>query len=253
MRSILEELEADEFGGEDLEEAVAVEAVPVDPEMEKVAKRDSDWTSQALAITSIQDQQMFALVTELSAAGYELEKAYAELYEPLRKSTYQAYQDVLSERDARVKPIQKIRKEHLDKMSYDYQRRMKELEAELQRKAEEEARKAAGAARLVQAQTAKNAGASEETVEKLQNAPLTLISASKPVLVENAKGQSFKENWKARIIDESLVPDEINGIKLWIIDEKAINKLVRDSKGKIVIPGVENYAEGGVTHTRRSA
>ena len=53
MRSILEELEADEFGAEDLEEAeaVAVEAVPVAPEMEKVAKRDTAWTRCPMTIS----------------------------------------------------------------------------------------------------------------------------------------------------------------------------------------------------------
>lgn len=52
------------------------------------------------------------------------------------------------------------------------------------------------------------------------------------------EGASIKKTWKFRIIKKDLIPHEY-----WMLDLQKIGKDVRESKGKINIPGIEIYAE----------
>ena len=59
-------------------------------------------------------------------------------------------------------------------------------------------------------------------------------------------GTSVVPLYKCRIVDEKLVPYP----EYWIIDEKKLGKLARESKGQAKVPGVEFYTEDS-TRTRK--
>ena len=65
------------------------------------------------------------------------------------------------------------------------------------------------------------------------------VSAVVSKNVKNVKGVSTRKDWRIKSIDPSKVPIDIAGIVLRPVDEKAILKLVKSSKGTVVIPGVE--------------
>ena len=61
------------------------------------------------------------------------------------------------------------------------------------------------------------------------------------------KGVSTRKTWKAKIVDEKLVPVEIAGMIIRPVDMKALNSLASTSKGKISVPGVEFYQDENIT------
>lgn len=71
-----------------------------------------------------------------------------------------------------------------------------------------------------------------------------LITA--PVIVsEKIDGVQFAENWTYRVIDEAMIPREY-----LIIDTKKINAIVKATKGSLIIPGLEIYADDVVKNMK---
>jgi hypothetical protein len=54
-----------------------------------------------------------------------------------------------------------------------------------------------------------------------------------------AKGLSSIDNYIITVIDESLVPNSLNGVVLRKVDENAVKQLVKLAKGNIEIPGIK--------------
>jgi hypothetical protein len=69
-----------------------------------------------------------------------------------------------------------------------------------------------------------------------ETAIATIIQASNTTV--DLVGASKREIWKFEVVDPALVPREF-----LIVDEVAIGRAVRSSKGSIVIPGVRNFKE----------
>lgn len=62
------------------------------------------------------------------------------------------------------------------------------------------------------------------------------LYACKQAVIPKVEGQYKRSNWKARVINAELVPKEF-----WIINESALDKTAKLTKGEIEIPGVEFY------------
>lgn len=54
-----------------------------------------------------------------------------------------------------------------------------------------------------------------------------------------AKGLSSTDNYIITVIDESLVPNSLNGVVLRKVDESAVKQLVKLANGNIEIPGIK--------------
>ena len=54
-----------------------------------------------------------------------------------------------------------------------------------------------------------------------------------------ANGVSQSKTWKITSIDSSLVPVTFSGVEIRPVDEKAVMRLIKESKGTISIPGVQ--------------
>lgn len=68
-----------------------------------------------------------------------------------------------------------------------------------------------------------------------------------PIDVPAVKGVSASDVFKFEITDENLIPNELGGVKLWIVDQKAIGELIKLTKGTLEIPGVKIIKEKQVS------
>ena len=133
-----------------------------------------------------------------------------------------------------------------------------------QRKIEEDRRAAEREARQRQQEEANRLMAEALKAEqegRAKEAEAVMVEAvaveQKPVVVETyippkAAGISIKKTWKARVIDEKLVPAYANGpglylIEIRVINTSALNNIARDSRGAAQIPGVEFYEETSIS------
>jgi hypothetical protein len=118
------------------------------------------------------------------------------------------------------------RKRYIWKKAED-DRRAREAEAlrrAEQKKQEEE--KLALAARM-------EAAGMKEQAEEVLDAPVAPVDVPAPVMVEKPKGQSYVENWQARVVDSALVPREF-----LIPDMAALGKYAKLMKGRAKVAGV---------------
>jgi hypothetical protein len=109
--------------------------------------------------------------------------------------------------------------------------RQRELEAAATKQAEEDA--------LAQAAELEQQGFSEQAKEVIEAAvnappPPVVVTAALP----KVPGMGTRKIWKARVVNEKLIPRE------WLIpDMKAINGHATDRKERAAIPGVQFYFE----------
>lgn len=178
-------------------------------------------------------------------------KAVEETFRPVIDSAHKAHRaaiDALKKHDDPLAAAQKI----ADRKISDYDlkkkqearrieaermaeaRRKAEAEAEARRR-EEEDRRLAQAAEL-------QANGDAEAAEVLLDAPVQVEVA--PVVIEpvqaapKIEGMHFRTNWKFRVTNPAMVPEEYK-----VIDEKKIGAVVRALKDACRIPGVEVYSE----------
>ena len=57
-----------------------------------------------------------------------------------------------------------------------------------------------------------------------------------------ANGISTTTDWQIVSVDASQVPVDINGCVIRPVDEAAVLRLIRASKGKVIIPGIKYQA-----------
>jgi hypothetical protein len=117
-----------------------------------------------------------------------------------------------------------------------FDRARREEAARLQREAD--ARKATEQARLnAEAEVAREAGkplAAAVAEAKAAN----VESANVPTPVVKVAGLTFRDVWRARVVDESLVPREF-----LTVDPVKLGKFARDTKGQNPVAGIVFYAE----------
>lgn len=123
-----------------------------------------------------------------------------------------------------------------------YTDEQEKIRLELERKYQEEAKRAEDKRKKEleeQAQRWEEKGNVEKAEEKRQMAEEVFVPAPVvPTLFVKASNESFREIWKFRIVDESIIPREF-----LIVDEKLLGATARNTKGKFKIPGVEFYSE----------
>lgn len=120
----------------------------------------------------------------------------------------------------------------------EQERKRQELQAKLQREADEKARKeqerlAARAEKAAEKGQADKAEALLEQAAEVIAQPVPVIQAP-----PRPKGQAIVDNWKAEIVDIDLVPREY-----MIPDMVALNKIMKATKGTLKIPGVKAVNE----------
>jgi len=112
---------------------------------------------------------------------------------------------------------------------------------EATRKEQERLRKAAEK----KAAKAEAKGDEDKAQELRENVPVLPLPTVAPT-PRRVAGVSTREIWKARIVDESLIPR-----KYLVVNEKMLGDIARSTKGAVEIPGVEFYAEETIAAASR--
>lgn len=184
-----------------------------------------------------------------------------EYWAPKKDQAFQLHKSLVAAEKEMLQPLEKADKEIDSRMS-DYRKEIERQRQEAERerkKAEEEARKAIEEAcrKKEEAQRLADEAASkeeldDEDVEILLMAQqeaseaASVIPAYQPaVMPEVAKvdGVSVRKTWKARIVDDEIVPVSLAGMIIRPVDQSALNRLAVMSKGNLKCPGVEFYQE----------
>lgn len=153
---------------------------------------------------------------------------------------HKAHADICSKEKAMLAPIQSAEKVLKDKMSA-----FNVEQERIRREAEEAARKAAREAaerKLEEAIALSNSGNNDEAEIALEESAMMEDASSTIILAADkpqAKGVSAKKDWVIKSIDPAKVPVELAGIVIRPVDEKAVMRLIRASKGQIKIDGIE--------------
>lgn len=170
-------------------------------------------------------------------------KVVTDFFKPMKDSAYQAHKAVCDREKTMLKPLQdaeKTLKKSMTAYLQEKERKRKELEAKLQKEAEAERERMLNEAAALEA-----AGKTEEAEAALMDAQVTESVATKAIVtmdVPKARGVSSSKDWEIESVDKEKVPMNFAGVEIRPVDEKAIMRLIRASKGSIQIPGIK-YAE----------
>ena len=193
---------------------------------------------RAMALT-VSDDMSYQAAGDLARKIKAMQKTVKDYWEPVRAAAKKAYDGVLGKKKEMLEPLEKaeaILKRKMGDYAMEQQRRAREEEARRRREAE-----AAAQSKLEEAIVAEadgDAAAAEYAMaeaEVYDNYAATIEgTAKKP----KATGVSMAKAWKITAVDPGKVPCTIHGVEIRPVDQKAVMRLIRASKGTIIIPGI---------------
>lgn len=174
-----------------------------------------------------------------------------DFFKPMKDAANKVHKEICAREKAILEPLDSAKK-ILQKTVGDYQfeqERKRREEEELARKAaQEEAER--NLQKAVDAEANGDADAASAAFEEAtfaeSMAASTVVEPSTPV----AKGATVKVDYEITSCKEELVPVKVGDTVIRPVDEKAVLKAIRESGGKIQIPGV-TYREVPKTTFRR--
>lgn len=215
----------------------------------------------AVQVTDIEVRAENLLVTddcqyaEAGEFGVLLKQKIAEVtsfFAPMKKSAHDAHKQICDREKQMLAPLknaEKVLKKSMGDYVIQKERERKEAEEAARRLAKEESER-----KLAEAIKAEANGDIDAVNAAMADAAMA-ETASRMVVVESdttkVKGVSVTKDWEITDIDLNKVPDCVAGVLIRPVDEKAVIKLIRASKGTIKIEGI-NYQETAKTSFRRS-
>jgi len=173
-------------------------------------------------------------------------------WKPKKDQAYQLHKSLVQAERDMLTPLETADK-LIDMRMGDYRREVERQRAEAERerlRVEAEARKAAEDAAKLLAEASGKDELDEEDVAILmmaqsdaENSALLADSINDAPQAAKMQGISVRKTWKARVVNQAIVPISIAGIMIRPIDLSALNKLAATSKGEFECPGVEFYQE----------
>lgn len=160
-------------------------------------------------------------------------------FKPMKDTAYQAHKAVCDREKAMLAPLrnaESIVKKTMGAYLMEQERKRREAEEAARQAAEREReRKLQEAAALEAAGDKEGADAAmTEAVVMDEAAGYSVPAMTKPKVA----GVSNTKDWEIASIDPQAVPVNFAGIELRPVDQAAVVRLIRASKGKIEIPGV---------------
>lgn len=216
--------------------AVMPELEPVDEQQLTQEVTDIEFRAESFIIQSPEDYEA------AGEFGKLLKQKAAEVtgfFKPMKDSAYQAHKAVCDREKAMLTPLEnaeKIVKRTMGDYLMEQERIRREAEEAARRAAEEEReRKLKEAMELEAAGDKEGAEAAVEEAVVMDEA--TGYSVPAPVKPK-VSGVSTSKDWEITSIDTAKVPVNFNGMELRPVDQAAVMRLIRASKGSIAIPGI---------------
>lgn len=190
--------------------------------------------------TVIQTDDDFAEAGNTVKAVKAAQKKVDEYWEPMRESTYSAYKTVMAHKKQMSDPLKNAEKILKYKMS-DYQVRMEKKRREEEEKLREMARKELSIklAEAAEAEASGDAFGAEYAMAEAEALDTMAETVHVAKTVTQVDGIRQAKTWAIKNIDLSKLPDEFEGVVIRPADEKAIMRIIKESKGNVSIPGVE--------------
>ncbi len=175
-----------------------------------------------------------------------------EFFAPMKKAANEAHKNVCSREKEMLAPLKSaeaILKKTMGEYVTKKERERREAEERARKLAHEEAER-----KLAEAVDAEQKGDHAASEAALLDAEIS-DTASRSITINQqqpkTKGVSVKTDWEITNIDLAKVPNDVMGVLIRPVDEKAVLKIIRASKGKVQIPGI-TYTEVSKTSFRRS-
>lgn len=226
-------------------------AVAVPDEKESEIKNEVSVIEANAKAVKITDEASFQVAAELGRTIQTKITFIASFFEPMKSAAYKAHKEICKREKDMLAPLEESKK-LVQKAVGDYQFEQERI----RREAEEAARKAAqeeaerNLQKAVEAEENGDADAASAALEEAtfaeSMAASTVVESSAPV----AKGATVKVDYEITSCNEELVPVKVGDTVIRPVDEKAVLKAIRESGGKIQIPGV-TYKEVPKTSFRR--
>lgn len=218
----------------------ATNALVLGTEEQKKLDREVSIYEQKANEVEVKTETDFVYVAELTKQVKALKKKAEEYWDPMREATYNAYQTVLAHKKQMTEPMakaEKILKGKMTEYTLEQERKRREREEELRRLAEAEAE-----TKLAEAIKAEQSGDAMAVEYAMAEAEVMSEAAQNTVVQKpqaKVKGISKTKTWRITEIDAEKVPVSVAGAVIRPVDEQAILRLVKASKGQIAIPGVK--------------
>ncbi len=172
-----------------------------------------------------------------------MEKKVTAYWEPMRQSTYAAYQSVMKHKKEMLDPLQKAAKviqKKVDGYVAEKNRILREQEEHMRRLANQEVdRKIAEAAEAES--RGDELGASYAMAEAEMADSITNMVGKRQVSIEGVA--IGKKSWEIDSLIPEQVPITVCGVTVYIKDKAAVERIVKqvveESDGNVQIPGVE--------------
>jgi len=198
--------------------------------------------TQAKALSITTDEE-YGQAAEFGKQIKTQAKTVMDFFKPMKDSAHQAHKTICDREKKMLQPLQEAEKE-IKRNIADYLRKKEkerlELEAKMRKAAEEERER-----QLEEAAKLEEAGKTEEAEVVLMEAQVTeTVAVNSKVYMDTPKTKSVSstKDWEIQNIDAEKVPINFGGMEIRPVDDKAILRLIRASKGTIQIPGI-NYKE----------
>ena len=193
---------------------------------------------QASSVTITNDED-YSIAGGLTKSVKKMQKKVKDYWEPMRVNAKAAYDEILSHKKEMLDPLEsaeKILKRKMADYSMEKERERKAREEAMKRLAEEEMKRKLEEAALAEQEGdelgVEAAMAEAEVMESVS------LSASVSPNAPKADGVSQSRTWRITEIDGDVVPVVFGGVEIRPVDEKAVLRLIRDTKGTVKIPGV---------------
>lgn len=236
------------MNGTDVKEKVVAEIVtPEEAQIQEEATNVERLAAEIVVNSEETLQGAVDFVKLIKESGAKV----TSFFKPMKDSAYKAHKSICDREKEMLKPLNEAEKQVKQKIgayTMEQERKRKELEEQMRRQAEAEAERKMAEAIEHEAQ-----GNTQEAEAALMDAQFTEQAAKNVgvnMVAPKADGMSTSKAWEITGIDSSKVPVEINGMEIRPVDEKAVMRLIKASKGKIVIPGI-SYKETVSVSVRR--
>lgn len=221
--AVIEPVEADQS-----EQALALEKAVSEIELQAGAmtiKTDDDYQSAA----------------EFGRLLKQRSSEVKDFWKPLKDAAHKAHAEICGKEKAMLQPLvnaEKILKRTMGDYAAEQERKRREAEAAARKAAQEEAERKMQEAIALEASgksVAAEAAMEEAEIMDTAAAAVSVVPAAKP----KAAGVTAKKDWEVLSVDDSKVPTAMAGMILRPVDMGAVMRLIRASKGTVVIPGIE--------------
>ncbi len=216
--------------------AVMPELEPVDEQQLTQEVTDIEFRAESFVIQTPEDYEA------AGEFGKLLKRKAAEVtgfFKPMKDSAYQAHKAVCDREKAMLTPLknaEKIVKKTMGDYLMEQERIRREAEEAARRAAEEERERKLKEAMALEADGDKEGAeaAVEEAVVMDEATGYSVPASVKP----KVSGVSTSKDWEITSIDTAKVPVNFSGMELRPVDQAAVIRLIRASKGSIAIPGI---------------